>query len=134
MPKAKTAPQAPARAYYDRYRTDAPVLFIPNRHEMHLTFTPLPEAYDVVTWDPRDRGPSDRPANLTRYGIDAEIADVEAIRGSLDHTPAVRLILHDSPLAIDLLAGHVVRPRVRLGALDFVRDDARIQHARQNSV
>lgn len=68
------------RLFYHRYGTGTPTLFVPNRLELVHSFAPLFERFDAVTWDPRGRGLSSRPADLSRYGIDAELADVEAIR------------------------------------------------------
>ena len=68
------------RLFYQRYGTGTPTLFVPNRLELVHSFAPLFEAFDAVTWDPRGRGLSSRPADLSRYGIEAELADAEAIR------------------------------------------------------
>ncbi len=68
------------RLFYHRYGTGTPTLFVPNRLELVHSFAPLFERFDAVTWDPRGRGLSSRPADLSRYGIDAELADAEAIR------------------------------------------------------
>lgn len=68
------------RLFYQRFGTGMPTVFIPNRLEFVLPFAPLLERFDVVTWDPRGRGLSSRPEDEARYGIDAEIADAEAMR------------------------------------------------------
>jgi pimeloyl-ACP methyl ester carboxylesterase len=68
------------RLYYQRYGTGTPTVFIPNRHELVASFASLLHFHDVVTWDPRGRGLSDRPTESGRYGIDAELADAEALR------------------------------------------------------
>lgn len=68
------------RLFYQRFGTGTPTLFVPNRHELIHTFAPLFERFDVVAWDPRGRGLSSRPADLSRYGLDAEMADAEAMR------------------------------------------------------
>ena len=68
------------RLYYQRYGTGTPTVFIPNRLELVTSFASLLHFHDVVTWDPRGRGLSDRPAETGRYGIDAELADAEALR------------------------------------------------------
>jgi len=68
------------RLYYQRYGTGMPTVFIPNRLELVTSFASLLHFHDVVTWDPRGRGLSDRPTENGRYGIDAELADAEALR------------------------------------------------------
>ncbi len=68
------------RLFYQRYGTGTPTLFVPNRLELVHSFAPLFERFDTVSWDPRGRGLSSRPADLTRYGIEAELADAEAMR------------------------------------------------------
>ncbi|MFO8150807.1 MAG: alpha/beta hydrolase [Trueperaceae bacterium] len=68
------------RLYYQRYGTGTPTVFIPNRLELVHAFASLLPFHDVVTWDPRGRGLSDRPTASERYGIDAELADVEVLR------------------------------------------------------
>lgn len=68
------------RLYYQRYGTGTPRIFIPNRLELMHFIAPLLYSHDVVTWDPRGRGLSDRPDDMSRYGIAAEISDVEALR------------------------------------------------------
>ena len=68
------------RLYYQRYGTGTPTVFIPNRLELVHSFAALLPFHDVVTWDPRGRGLSDRPTETGRYGIDAELADAEALR------------------------------------------------------
>jgi proline iminopeptidase len=68
------------RLYYQRYGSGTPTVFIPNRHELVTSLAPLLHFHDVVTWDPRGRGLSDRPTEQERYGIDAELADAEALR------------------------------------------------------
>lgn len=68
------------RIFYQRYGTGTPKLFIPNRHEMLPTIAELLYFHDVVTWDPRGRGLSDRPDDLSRYTFDLELEDAEALR------------------------------------------------------
>lgn len=68
------------RIFYQRFGTGTPTLFVPNRVELIHTFAPLFKRFDAVTWDPRGRGLSSRPDDLSRYGIDAELSDVEALR------------------------------------------------------
>jgi pimeloyl-ACP methyl ester carboxylesterase len=68
------------RLFYQRFGTGMPTVFVPNRLEFVRAFGPLLERFDVVTWDPRGRGLSSRPEDVARYGIDAEIADAEAMR------------------------------------------------------
>jgi len=68
------------RLFYQRYGTGTPTVFIPNRLELVHSFAALLPFHDVVTWDPRGRGLSDRPTEVGRYGIDAELADAEALR------------------------------------------------------
>ena len=68
------------RLFYQRFGTGTPTVFVPNRLELVLPLAPLLERFDVVTWDPRGRGLSSRPEDEARYGIDAEIADAEAMR------------------------------------------------------
>jgi len=69
------------RLFYQRYGTGTPTLFVPNRLELVHSFAPLFETlFDAVTWDPRGRGLSSRPGDLSRYGVDAELADAEAMR------------------------------------------------------
>lgn len=68
------------RLYYQRYGTGTPTVFIPNRLELVHAFASLLASHDVVTWDPRGRGLSDWPTDPGRYGIDAELADAEALR------------------------------------------------------
>ena len=72
--------ESDVRLYYQRYGTGTPTVFIPNRHELWPTFAPLLPFHDVVMWDPRGRGLSDRPDDLSRYGLEAELADAEAMR------------------------------------------------------
>ena len=68
------------RIFYQRFGTGTPKVFIPNRLEMVTSFAPLLYFHDVVMWDPRGRGLSDRPDDLSRYGLEAEFADTEALR------------------------------------------------------
>jgi len=77
------------RIFYQRFGSGTPKVFIPNRQEVILSFAPLLNFHDVVTWDPRGRGLSDRPDDLSRYGFEVEFADAEALRrhfGSEDIT------------------------------------------------
>ena len=55
-------------------------MFIPNRHEVLYAFAALLPFHDVVMWGPRGRGLSSRPDDMSRYGMDVEIADAEALR------------------------------------------------------
>lgn len=66
--------------YYERYGTGTPNVFISNRQEVHLTMAPILESHNVVTWDPRGRGRSSRPDDLSLYTADTDIADTEALR------------------------------------------------------
>jgi proline iminopeptidase len=68
------------RLFYQRYGTGTPKVFIPNRHELWPTLASLLSLHDVVSWDPRGRGLSDRPDDLSRYGLEVELADAEAMR------------------------------------------------------
>jgi proline iminopeptidase len=68
------------RLFYQRFGTGTPTVSIPNRHELWPTLASLLPRHDVVAWDPRGRGLSDRPDDLARYGLEVEIADAEAIR------------------------------------------------------
>ncbi len=68
------------RLFYQRFGTGTPTLFVPNRVVLITTFGDAFDGLDVVTWDPRGRGLSSRPDDPSRYGIDAEIADAEALR------------------------------------------------------
>ena len=68
------------RLYYQRFGTGTPTVFIANLSEQKATFAPLLYFHDVVMWDPRGRGLSDRPDDLARYGMDVEVADHEKIR------------------------------------------------------
>jgi proline iminopeptidase len=68
------------RLFYQRFGTGTPKVFIPNRHELWPTLAPLLHFHDVVTWDPRGRGLSSRPDDLSRFGLEAELADAEAMR------------------------------------------------------
>ena len=68
------------RLFYQRYGTGTPTVFIPNRLELTHSFASLLMDHDVVTWDPRGRGLSSRPDDLSRYGLEAEFADAEALR------------------------------------------------------
>lgn len=68
------------RLFYQRFGSGTPTVFIPNVSEMRVTFAPLLYLHDVVMWDPRGRGLSDRPDDLARYGMDVEIADAEKVR------------------------------------------------------
>jgi pimeloyl-ACP methyl ester carboxylesterase len=68
------------RLYYQRWGTGTPTVFVPNRHEVLYAFASLLPFHDVVMWDPRGRGLSSRPDDMSRYGFDAEIADAEALR------------------------------------------------------
>jgi pimeloyl-ACP methyl ester carboxylesterase len=68
------------RLFYQRFGTGTPKVFIPNRHELWPTLASLLHFHDVVTWDPRGRGMSDRPDDLSRYGLEVELADAEKMR------------------------------------------------------
>jgi pimeloyl-ACP methyl ester carboxylesterase len=68
------------RLFYQKYGSGTPTVFIPNRHELWPTLAPLLHFHDVVTWDPRGRGLSSRPDDLGRFGLEAELADAEAMR------------------------------------------------------
>ncbi len=68
------------RLYFERYGTGTPQVLVANRHELVPVLMPLLYFYDVVLYDPRGRGRSDRPDDLARYGIEREIADAEALR------------------------------------------------------
>ncbi len=68
------------RLFYQRFGTGTPTVFIPNRLELTQSFATLLAHHDVVTWDPRGRGLSSRPDDLSRYSLDAELADAEALR------------------------------------------------------
>jgi pimeloyl-ACP methyl ester carboxylesterase len=68
------------RLFYQRFGSGTPKVFISNRHEVLGPFAPLLYAHDVVTYDPRGRGLSDRPDDLSRYSLDVEVADIEALR------------------------------------------------------
>jgi pimeloyl-ACP methyl ester carboxylesterase len=68
------------RIFYQRFGSGAPEVLIANRHELLGALAPLLYRHDVVLYDPRGRGLSDRPDDLARYSIDREIADAEALR------------------------------------------------------
>jgi pimeloyl-ACP methyl ester carboxylesterase len=68
------------RLYFQRYGSGTPTMLVANRHEMLPVLMPLLYTHDVVLYDPRGRGLSDRPDDLARYGIDREIADADALR------------------------------------------------------
>jgi pimeloyl-ACP methyl ester carboxylesterase len=68
------------RIFYQRFGSGTPKVFIPNRLEMVTSFAPLLHFHDVVMWDPRGRGLSDRPEDLSRYGLEVEFADTEVLR------------------------------------------------------
>lgn len=68
------------RIFYQRFGTGTPKVFIPNRLEMATSFAPLLHFHDVVMWDPRGRGLSDRPEDFSRYGLEVEFADTEVLR------------------------------------------------------
>lgn len=68
------------RLYFERYGTGTPEVLVANRHELGPVLRPLLYFHDVVLYDPRGRGLSDRPDDLARYGIEREIADAEALR------------------------------------------------------
>jgi pimeloyl-ACP methyl ester carboxylesterase len=68
------------RLFYQRFGTGTPTLFVPARLELVETFAPLFERFDAVTWDPRGRGLSSRPSDMSRYGLEVEMADAEALR------------------------------------------------------
>lgn len=68
------------RLFYQRFGTGTPTVFIGNLSEQKATMAPLLYLHDVVMWDPRGRGLSDRPDDLARYGMDVEIADAEKVR------------------------------------------------------
>jgi pimeloyl-ACP methyl ester carboxylesterase len=68
------------RIFYQRFGTGTPTVFIPNRLELTYAFASLLPFHDVLTWDPRGRGLSSRPDDLSRYGLEAELADAEALR------------------------------------------------------
>jgi pimeloyl-ACP methyl ester carboxylesterase len=71
------------RLFYQRFGTGTPRVLVANRHEFLGTLAPLLYHHDVVLYDPRGRGLSDRPDDLGRYGIDREIEDAEALRQHL---------------------------------------------------
>lgn len=71
------------RLFYQRFGSGPPKVLVANRHELQGTLAPLLYRHDVVLYDPRGRGLSDRPDDLTRYGIDREIADADALRQHL---------------------------------------------------
>lgn len=68
------------RLFYQRFGTGTPRVFFPTRSESITTFALLLERFDVVMWDARGFGLSDRPDDLSRYGLEYELADAEAIR------------------------------------------------------
>jgi pimeloyl-ACP methyl ester carboxylesterase len=68
------------RLFYQRFGTGTPKVFISNRHEVLGPFAPLLYFHDIVLYDPRGRGLSDRPDDLSRYGLDVEVDDIEALR------------------------------------------------------
>jgi len=68
------------RLFYQRFGTGTPKVFIPGRAQLTHTFAPLLHFHDVVMWDQRGFGLSDRPDDLSRYGLEFEIADAEKMR------------------------------------------------------
>jgi pimeloyl-ACP methyl ester carboxylesterase len=68
------------RLFYQRFGTGTPKVFISNRHEVLGPFAPLLYFHDIVLYDPRGRGLSDRPDDLSRYSLDVEVDDIEALR------------------------------------------------------
>jgi pimeloyl-ACP methyl ester carboxylesterase len=68
------------RLFYQRFGTGTPKVFIPIRLELVYAFAPLLHFHDVVLWDPRGRGLSDRPDDFSRYGIEVEFADIAALQ------------------------------------------------------
>jgi pimeloyl-ACP methyl ester carboxylesterase len=68
------------RLFYQRFGTGTPKVFIPGRAELLTTLAPLLHFHDVVMWDQRGFGLSDRPDDLSRYGLEFEIADAEKMR------------------------------------------------------
>jgi pimeloyl-ACP methyl ester carboxylesterase len=68
------------RLFYQRFGSGTPRVFISNRHEVLGPFAPLLYFHDIVLYDPRGRGLSDRPDDLSRYGLDVEVDDIEALR------------------------------------------------------
>jgi len=86
------------RLYYQRYGTGTPKVFIPGRAQLTHTFAPLLHFHDVVLWDQRGFGLSDRPDDLSRYGLDVEIADAEKLRQHFgaDHITYVGISLWGS--------------------------------------
>jgi pimeloyl-ACP methyl ester carboxylesterase len=83
------------RLFYQRFGTGTPKVFIPGRATMTTTLAPLLYFHDVVLWDQRGFGLSSRPDDLTRYGLDVEIADAEALRR---HFGAERVVYVGSSL------------------------------------
>lgn len=71
------------RLFYQRFGTGTPKVLVANRHELLGTLAPLLYHHDVVLYDPRGRGLSDRPDDLARYNVDREIADADALRAHL---------------------------------------------------
>jgi pimeloyl-ACP methyl ester carboxylesterase len=107
------------RLFYQRFGTGTPTLFVPNRHELMHTFAPLFERVGAVAWDPRGRGLSSRPADMSRYGPAVEMADAEALRRHfgadpsvyLDVSPLGRAVLRDAALiAVPPVGGAVLMP------------------------
>jgi proline iminopeptidase len=68
------------RLFYQRFGTGTPKVFVPGRAQLTHTFAPLLHFHDVVMWDQRGFGLSDRPDDLSRYGLEVEIADAEKMR------------------------------------------------------
>ena len=68
------------RIFYQRFGTGTPTIFVPMRVGMVYALEPLLGSFDMVFWDPRGFGLSDRPDDLSRYGLDAELSDAEALR------------------------------------------------------
>lgn len=142
------------RLFYQRFGTGTPTVFVPMRWELLPTLAPLLDRFDVVMWDARGFGLSDRPSDLTRYGPDVEVADAEAIRrhfgaervyyvgGSLwgsmalqyaaQHPESVAGVVAMAPLAIEarLMQGPPERPVVhdlteQIAELEAMRADGR---------
>jgi proline iminopeptidase len=144
------------RLFYQRFGTGTPTVFIPMRSELAPNVAPLLERFDVVMWDARGFGLSDRPDDLTRFGLDHELADAEAVRkhfgaeriyyvgGSLwgsvamlyaaRHPSSVAGVVAMAPLAIEarLMEGSPERAVVhdlsaQIAEVEAMKSDGRIQ-------
>ncbi len=67
------------RLYYEK-AGDGPVLIVPGRLFVFADFRRLADRYTVISYDMRNRGRSDAVADDAAISIQADVADLEAVR------------------------------------------------------